>query len=247
MGRTILVTGANRGIGRGLAAHYLAQPDTTVIGTVRDVSSENAKDLVTLPKGDGSRLIVVPLIVDSPSGAAEAVSEIQTQHHIEHIDIVIANAGICNHYGPVLRMTDSDVLSHFEVNTLGPLRLFRAVALLLQKASTPKFAYISTLLASIHEIEQLPSMTAAYGMSKVAGNYLIKKIDAENEDLIALSIDPGWVQTDMGSRSAQAHGLAKAPVTIQDTIHGITSQIEAATKATTSGQFVNYKGEKVRW
>ncbi|PKX89938.1 putative NADP(+)-dependent dehydrogenase [Aspergillus novofumigatus IBT 16806] len=225
MSRVILVTGANRGLGRGLVTHYLAQPDTTVIGTVRDVSSENAKDLVTLPKGGGSRLIVVPLIADSASNAAEAVSEIQTQHHIEHIDIVIANAGICT--------TTAE--------------LFRAVAPLLQKASTPKFAYISTLLASIHEIEQIPSLTAAYGMSKVAGNYLIKKIDAENEGLVALAIDPGMVQTDMGSRAAQAHGLEKAPVIVQDTVHGITSQIEAATKATTSGQFVNYNGEKVRW
>jgi norsolorinic acid ketoreductase len=33
------------------------------------------------------------------------------------------------------------------------------------------------------------------------------------------------VQTDMGSRAAQAHGLKKAPVTVQDTVHGITSQV----------------------
>ncbi|KAL7657374.1 hypothetical protein ACMYSQ_003560 [Aspergillus niger] len=191
MSRVILVTGANRGIGRGLVAHYLAQPDTTVIGTARDVSSANAKDLNELPKGEGSRLIVVSLSSDSPQGAIEAVLEIQTQHSVGHIDIVIANAGICNHYGPVVEMADSDVLSHIEVNTLGPLRLFRAVAPLLQRASLPKFAYVSTLLASIHEIEQIPSLTAAYGMSKVAGNYLIKKIDAENQYLIALPIDPG--------------------------------------------------------
>lgn len=172
-------------------AHYLGQPYTTVIGTVRDVSSANVKGLNELPKGEYSRLIVVPLSADSPVSATEAVSEIQTQHRIEHIDIAIANAGICNHYGPVVEMVDSDVVSHFEVNTLGLLRLFRAVAPLLEKASTPKFAYISTLLASIHEIEQIPSLTAAYGMSKAAGNYLMKKIDAENEYLIALPIDPG--------------------------------------------------------
>lgn len=73
------------------------------------------------------------------------------------------------------------------------------------------------------------------------------------------------VQTDMGSRAAQANGLEKAPVTVQDTVLGITNQvcrmlaivtrcglltslqIEAATKSTTSGQFVNYNGERVRW
>lgn len=179
------------GIGRGLTAHYLAQPDTTVIGTLRNTSSEKVNDLSTLSKGEGSSLLIVPLSVDNPSGAAEAVSEIQTHHHMEHIDIVIANAGICNHWGPVQEMADQDLLSHFEVNTLGPLRLFKAVAPMLRKANTPKFAYISTILASIHEIERIPSLTAAYGMSKAAGNYLVKKIDAENEHLVALSIDPG--------------------------------------------------------
>lgn len=181
------------GIGRGLVAHYLAQPDTIVIGAARNVSCANAKELNELPKGEGSRLIVVPLSADSPMGATEALLEIQKQHLVWHIDLVIANAGICNHFGPVEEMTDSDALSHFEVNTLGPLRLFRAIAPLLWKASVPKFAYISTALASIHMIEQIPSLTAAYGMSKVAGNYLVKKIDAENKDLIALSIDPGYV------------------------------------------------------
>ncbi|KAJ5242717.1 uncharacterized protein N7469_001044 [Penicillium citrinum] len=247
MGLVVLVTGANRGIGRGLVAHYLAQPDTTVIGAARDVSSANAKELNELPKGESSRLIVVPLSADSPMGATEAVLEIQKQHLVGHIDLVIANAGICNHFGPVEEMTDSDVLSHFEVNTLGPLRLFRAIAPLLRKSSVPKFAYISTALASIHMIEQIPSLTAAYGMSKAAGNYLVKKLHAENEGLIALSIDPGMVQTDMGSRAAQANGLEKAPVTLQETVQGITHQIEVATKSTTSGQFVDYKGQKVFW
>lgn len=185
------VANSDIGIGRGLVAHYLAQPDATVIGTVRDVSSANAKDLIGLAKGQGSRLIIVSLSADSPVGAAEAISQIQTQHGIKHVDIVIANAGICNHFGPVLEMTDADVQSHFEVNTLGPLRLFRAVAPLLKKASTPRFVYISTALASIQGIEEFASETAAYGMSKVAGNFLVKKIDAENEDLIALSIHPG--------------------------------------------------------
>ena len=73
------------------------------------------------------------------------------------------------------------------------------------------------------------------------------------------------VQTDMGSRAAQANGLEKAPVTVQDTVQGIVSQvckilaimtrsrlltslqIEAATKSTTSGQFVNHNGERARW
>ncbi|KAB8254370.1 hypothetical protein BDV32DRAFT_16194 [Aspergillus pseudonomiae] len=247
MGQVIFITGANRGIGKGLAAHYLGETDTTVIAAIRNVSEENTKELRSLPKGSGSQLILVPLSLDIPSSAAEAIAEIQTQHHIEHIDIVLANAGICNHWGPVVDMTDEDVLSHFEVNTLGPLRLFRAIAPLLLNASQPKFVYTSTLLASLDEIERIPSMATAYGMSKVAGNYLVRKIEAENPKLIALLVDPGLVQTDMGSRNAQFIGLEKAPLTVQDTVQGIIKQVKGAQKSTSPGQFVNYLGEKVPW
>ncbi|KAB8216863.1 hypothetical protein BDV33DRAFT_178224 [Aspergillus novoparasiticus] len=247
MGQVIFITGANRGIGKGLAAHYLAREDTTVIAAIRDVSAENTKELRSLQKGSGSQLILVSLSLDIPSSATEAISEIQTQHHIEHIDIVLSNAGICNHWGPVVDMTDADVFSHFDVNALGPLRLFRATAPLLQNASQPKFIYTSTLMASLGEMERLPSLATAYGMSKVAGNYLVRKIDAEHKNLIALSVDPGLVQTDMGSRSAQSIGLEKAPLTVQVSVQGIIRQINEAQKSTTSGKFVNYLGERVPW
>ncbi|KAL2807742.1 toxin biosynthesis ketoreductase [Aspergillus granulosus] len=246
MSQVVLVTGASRGIGRGLVTHYLARPNTTVIGTVRDTTSANAKQLDSLQKADGSRLILATYVVDSPTSAAEAVSEIQTRHGISHLDLVIANAGICDHWGPVSEATDADVVSHFEVNTLGLLRLFRAVAPLLQNAPTPKFVYISTFLASIGSIGQLPSLTGPYGMSKAAGNFMIKKIHAENEHLITLSIDPGLVQTDLGDRAAQFYGLEKAPVTLEQSVRGITTQIDKVDKST-SGSFVNAQGENVAW
>ncbi|OOF98108.1 hypothetical protein ASPCADRAFT_3175 [Aspergillus carbonarius ITEM 5010] len=249
MTQTVLVTGANRGIGKGLITHYLSHPNTTVIGTVRDIASPAAQSLpTTLPKAPGSSLLLVPLTLDDPSSASSAASILQTQYNITHIDILIASAGICNHWGPVHEMTDSDVLSHFEINTLGPLRVYKAFASLLKNADMPKFVYISTLLASIAGVEQLASSLAtAYGMSKVAGNFLVKKIEAENEWLVTLAVDPGLVQTEMGSRNAQFIGLEEAPVTVEDTVRGITAQIEAATKSTTSGQFVNFGGERVAW
>ncbi|RDW86898.1 SDR family oxidoreductase [Aspergillus mulundensis] len=234
------------GIGKGLVTHYLAHPDTTVIATVRDPTSAKAKELYTLPRGNGSRLVIVALTADSPTSAADAASEIQTAHQIEHIDVVIANAGICEHWGPLVEAAESDVLSHFEVNTLGPLRLFKAMAPLLQKAAAPKFIYISTLLASIGGVGQMVTLTGPYGMSKAAGNFLVRKIHAENEHLVTLSIDPGLVQTDLGDRAAQNYGLKEAPVTLEESVRGITTQIDAVDKST-SGTFVNTRGEQVAW
>lgn len=179
------------GIGKGFVTYYLARPNTTVIAAVRDVSSEQAKQLHTLSRGNGSRLIIVLLDANSGTSAAQAASEIQIKHRVDHIDVVIANAGVCNSWGPVLEVDESDMYSHFEVNTMGPLRLFQSMAPLLQKARIPKFVYISTQLASIGGIGQTPTLTVAYGISKAAGNYLVRKIHAENEHLIALLFDPG--------------------------------------------------------
>ncbi|KAI9371437.1 hypothetical protein BJX61DRAFT_511550 [Aspergillus egyptiacus] len=249
MSQVVLITGANRGIGKGLVAHYLARPNTTVIGTVRDVSAQQSQALQsTLQKGPDSRLILVALSASSASSAAAAASTIQTQHGITSIDVVIANAGICNHWGPVREMADTDALAHFDVNTLGPLRLFQAMEPLLLNAAAPKFVLISSLLASIQEIEKMPTtLTAAYGMSKAAGNYMVRKIDAESEQLVAVAIDPGLVQTDMGNRAAGLIGIETAPLTVEDTVLGITKQIDAATKSTTSGQFVNFNGDRIPW
>ncbi|OJJ37892.1 hypothetical protein ASPWEDRAFT_59207 [Aspergillus wentii DTO 134E9] len=245
--RVVLITGANRGIGRGFATAYLAIPNTTVIATVRDVSAQNASELSSLPKAQNSRLIVAELSLDAPSTVTEAISKVIKQHHMDHIDIVIANAGICNHWGPVSEIEDADMTSHLEVNTLGPLRLFRATAPLLKASKHPKFVYLSSELASIASLEQSLSLTTAYGVSKAASNYMVKKIHEENEGLIAFSIDPGFVQSDMGSRGARYGGLPEAPMTINESVEGIIGQIECATKTTTSGKFIRFNGDTLPW
>lgn len=142
---------------------------------------------------------------------------------------------------------DSDLMSHFEVNTLGSLRLFRATASLLLLSRQPKFVYISSELASIAGIEHSSSLTVTYGVSKAAGNYLVKKIDAELPDLVAFSINPGYVflsiedvqvltwrmcrfvQTDMGNRDAQFNGPERAPMTIAESVQGIINQVCSST------------------
>ncbi|KAL4801092.1 putative NADP(+)-dependent dehydrogenase [Aspergillus venezuelensis] len=247
MSQVVLITGASRGIGKGLVAKYLLQDNTTVIATVRDTNSPRTKELESLPRGNSSHLIIEKIIADDSQSASNAISNLQTQHNIEHIDIAIANAGICDHWGPVLEASEEDILSHFEINTLGPLRLFKAVTPLLKEAKGPKFIYISTLLASIGFIGKMETLTGPYGMSKAAGNFMVRKIHAENEYLVTLAVDPGLVQTDLGDRAAQYYGLKKAPVTLKDCVKGVVAQIAKAEKSTTSGSFVNTSGEKVDW
>ncbi|EYE91882.1 putative toxin biosynthesis ketoreductase [Aspergillus ruber CBS 135680] len=226
----ILITGANRGIRKALVITYLARTNTAVIATAREASSKNTQELRSLPAGPDSQLIIVILSLDIPSSISDTIPQI-LEHHIGHIGLVIANADICNHWGPVVDVEDSDLMSHFEVNALGILRLFRATTPLLLLSKQAKFVYISSELA----------------ISKAAGNYLVKKIDAEHTDIVALSIDPGFVQTDMGNRGAQCNGLERAPMTIAESVQRIIDQIDGATKSTIAGRFIKYSGDRLSW
>jgi norsolorinic acid ketoreductase len=127
------------------------------------------------------------------------------------------------------------------VNTLGFVVLFQAAHTLLLASPTgaPTFAYISTSVASIGRYRNLQA--AAYGSSKAAANFLVKVLDAEHPALITMAISPGWVATDMGNMGAVANGLPAAPVTVEDSVAGILSRIDGATKETSSGRFWNFK------
>ncbi|KAJ6490026.1 hypothetical protein C8R45DRAFT_826601, partial [Mycena sanguinolenta] len=77
-----------------------------------------------------------------------------------------------------------------------------------------------------------------------AANFLVKVLDAENPALIAMAIHPGWVATEMGNMGAVANGLPQAPVTVEDSVVGILTRIDGATKENSSGRFWNFKAIK---
>jgi norsolorinic acid ketoreductase len=221
----VLITGANRGIGNGLAREYASRPDTVVVATTRDLESASSKALSTIPTGSGSKVVVVKLDANRDEDAQEAVEELKTTHGIDRIDTVIANAGIANYWGPTSSTPASAFQDHFHVNTIGALTLFQATNPLLEKSSSPKFAYISTVLASIGDAEKYPLPGVAYGASKAAANFLLKKIHIEHPHLTVFPIHPGWVQTDMGNAGAVANGMDEAPVSLQDSVNGLVSKV----------------------
>jgi norsolorinic acid ketoreductase len=221
----ILITGANRGIGNGLAQVYASRPDTVLIATTRDLESASSKALSTIPTGKGSKVIVVKLDANREKDAQDVVEELKNTHGIDRIDTVIANAGIANYFGPTISSPVSAFQEHFAVNTVGFLTLFQATNALLEKSSSPKFVYISTVLGSIGDAEKYPLPAVAYGASKAAANFIIKKIHIEHPGLTVFPIHPGWVQTDMGNAGAVANGLEEAPVSLKDSVDGLVSQV----------------------
>jgi len=241
----ILITGANRGIGKGVLVSYLSRPNTTVIAAVRDPNTAS-RTLSSIPKGDQSSLITIKIDSSSTTDAGAAISDLQSKHGIKKLDIVIANAGIADYYGPTATTPIVEFQRHLNINTIGVVVLFQAVLPLLT-GRNPKFVALSTSVASITGADKMPLEAAAYGASKAAMNFIVRKIHRENESVISFPINPGWVQTDMGNSAAVGIGLDAAPNTLEESVNGIISVIDSSTREETSGEFMSFDKEPILW
>ena len=139
----VLITGGTRGIGKGLIKRYLARANHIVIAANRNPDDENSQALSTLPKGDGTTLIVIKIDSTVKSDAAAAVEGLKARR-VNHIDIVVANAAIMNVYCRVAELDTEDMHQHAVVNNHAVVWLFQAVIPLLKKASQPKFIGIGS-------------------------------------------------------------------------------------------------------
>lgn len=238
---TVLVTGGNRGLGLGLVKKFLSLPNHTVIAANRDPSHPTSQALADLPKGGGSKLIVVKYDAAVELAAFDAVKRIQEQG-VTHLDIVVANAAIAKLYPLVKDAQRNDLLEHYQVNVLGPVELYQATRDLLQKSSgKPIFALMGSGAGALGRQPPIPN--AAYGASKSAVAWYGVRINAEDEALNTFVLDPGWVQTDMGNAAANHFGIAAAPTTEEESVNGLFNVLTTATKEKYGGKVVLYTGE----
>lgn len=133
--------------------------------------------------------------VSSPTSIADAVDSLSSVHHIQHLDVVIANAGIGRLTGPLLDTPLSEIQDHVNVNAYGPLVLFRSTLPLLRKSSKPKFASITSAGGSFAGVPISASLGTfgAYSASKALANFFIKWLSIEQPDIITTVIHPGYV------------------------------------------------------
>lgn len=182
-----------------MAAKFVARPATTVIAAVRDPLATSSVALQQLPTGESSRMIIVKIDSASQDDPAAAIRVLRSEHQVQHLDVVIANAAIGKTYPEVSALTCKgitieDMYEHFTINTIGPLLLFRAALPLLEKSTrTPKFVVMSSFAASLGAMADCPYPNAAYGPSKAGVNYLSRKMHFEHEFLTTFALNPGWV------------------------------------------------------
>ena len=223
--RTVLITGANRGIGLELSRQYSAA-GWHVIGTAR--KPESAQELIAL----GAE--VVQLDVTDPASAERLSRALGSRP----VSLLINNAGIL----PMMRTLEEIEMDTFErvmdVNTLGPVRVTRAVLPNLRAGQLRKIVNITSTLGSI--ARNTNGSFYGYRESKAALNMFTRSLAAElgPEGFTCIVLHPGWVRTDMGGPNA--------PTTAQESALGIRRVIEGLTEAD-NGAFFSFEGERMPW
>lgn len=243
-----VVTGGNRGLGLGVVKALLARPNTTVIATVRteDTAAGLRSETSATKISTGSNLHIVCLDF-STAVEAEDIRKAFEIPGVDHIDVLINNAGFAHPMVPIGKATSSDLRAAFEINAIAPLMVFQGLWPLLQKSALPKVINITSSVGSIAEMEPVPG--GAYGPSRAAHNWITKALHQENRDkgLIAIALHPGWVQTRMGDYAANQWGYDKAPpVTVDESVKGMLKVIDEADEQS-SGNFVTQEGQILCW
>ncbi|KAG8979575.1 hypothetical protein FRB94_011596 [Tulasnella sp. JGI-2019a] len=234
-----LISGANRGIGLGLVESLSKDGSNIVIGGTRHPSKSSGLNDLAKERSNVHVVKLTSADVSDNKAAAKSIEE-----KFGRLDVVIANAGISNDYTRALDVSIEQVDEHYKVNTIGPLVLFQAVGPLLLKSPNPKWVLISTAAASLGA--PFPLLVTAYGASKAAANFINTKIHQEHENLVVLTISPGWVQTDAGNFGASSVGMKEAPMTIADSVSGILKVVHGGTRAE-SGKFWDQEGKELQW
>jgi NAD(P)-dependent dehydrogenase (short-subunit alcohol dehydrogenase family) len=208
----IVITGASRGIGAALRAHYLAQGHQ-VTGTSR----AGGDDLLALD-------------VTDPAAHARLAAAIGDRP----VDLLICNAGIYADKGQSLDTGYPAPLwaETFATNVTGVFLSVQAMLPHLAQASQPKIAIISSQMASD---TRAPGGSYIYRASKAAALNLGRNLSADLAPRgIAVGIyHPGWVQTDMGGATAE--------ITVDQSAEGLIARF-ASLSLDTTGCFETWDG-----
>lgn len=230
---TVVITGANRGLGLELAKVFAARGDT-VIGGCRTPAA--ADELHALTRHVHA--------VDT--GDEHSIAEFVTAIGDRPVDVLVNNAGLsAEGLGAALDERDVLLLSpeHFmgqmRINALGPLLLARGLLPALRRSGRPRIVNVSSQVGSM-VVGAHTGRDVGYGASKAALNMVTIKLASRLHDhgVVAVAVHPGWLRTAMGGASADLDPT-EAAVQIVDLIEGLTME--------QSGKFLRWDGSEHPW
>lgn len=219
---TIVITGANRGIGLELAKQYQARRDH-VIAAVREASAElSGADIETIEGVD---------VTDDAS-----VERLAAALEGRDIDVLINNAGILLARETIEDLNWDGIRQQFEVNTLGPMRVTRALLPHLKDGG--KIAIVSSRVGSI--ADNTTGGRYGYRISKTAVNMagVCLAHDLRDRGIAVVLLHPGYVRTGLTGMSGD--------IDADESARGLIARIDE-TNMERTGTFWHANGSELPW
>ncbi|NXG79593.1 GSFK dehydrogenase, partial [Baryphthengus martii] len=252
---SLLVTGANRGIGLGLVRHFLGMPKPPkwVFAGCRDPKGQRAQELQNLASKHPN-LVIIPLEVTDPSSIKAAAATVGEHLGGSGLNLLINNAGVAK-MSSLENETLEDMTRIYTTNTIGPMLLGQAFLPLLKKAAqaSPGSALSCSKAAIINMSSYGGSIASpsgwdlmqvvSYRCSKAALNMLTKcqALGYQEHGVLCVALHPGWVQTDMGSSAGHT-----PPVTVDASVQGMLKVLSSLSEKDT-GTFLDWEGKVLPW
>lgn len=208
-GKTALVTGANRGIGKAIVESFINSGAAKVYAAVR--SPESAKPLVDQ---FGSKVVPIKLDLSDAQTILDAAKKATDVH------IVVNNAGILKTASPLDEHAIQSMLAEIDVNVFGLLRVAQAFAGTLKANGGGAFVQLN----SVASLKNFPDF-ATYCASKAASYSLTQALRDKlgEQGTAVLSVHPGPIATDMAN-DAGLQDIADSPSMVGD---GIVAALKA--------------------
>ena len=237
MSKTLLITGANRGIGLEMT-RQAAINGHQIIACARNI--KEASELKTLTK-ENKAIKLISLDVTAENSMKQIAAEIKCK-----IDILVCNAGVLNSYGGLEdRAHNSQTIEavlmtniagvFFTARSFLPNLLLKRKETDQQSSTCGKIAIISSIMGSQ---ERAGSNAPIYRASKAAATNLARSLAIElaPSGIAVGAYHPGWVQTDMGGSSAN--------ISPRESATGLLARFDKL-DLTNTGIYESYSGEKL--
>lgn len=230
--QTILITGANRGLGLEFCRQY-AEAGWRVIAACRQPSA--AQDLSSLAKQYPNLQIEVLEVADF-----DQTDKLAAKLANESVDVLLNNAGIYPDLpGQGLGHLDYAAWeASFRINSMAPVKMAEAFLPCLKRGKNKLIVSVSSLMGSMADNQSGGSLL--YRSSKAALNAAMKSlaVDLSSAGIGILILHPGWVRTDMGGKNAL--------IDVKESVSGMRQCIGDFTLAQ-SGNFIKYDGSSMPW